>query len=285
MFEDHKAKRAAEAHERAVADWQAQRDGYAHLLDVAEHFAGTDADSILLGPGEAVFLTVTDCSLIEERRGAGHYAGHSQGVSIPVAHVGGRTIRYRVGVNKGHFVQGTPTPTAIDTGTVFITNKRVVFEGANQTRECAFAKLIGYQSDDDDGSTTFSVSNRQKPTTVHYGHEVSDDFDFRLDLAIAHFRGDVGPLVRQLQDRLAELDAHRPPDLAVLPAEPAPTDGPTATPPPPAPAGPPRVPPAGSVVPGATAAPGPGWFADPWKASALRWWDGATWTGYVSPGR
>ena len=42
-------------------------------------------------------------------------------------------------------IWGAPTPTAIDTGTVFITNKRVVFEGPRQTRECDFAKLIGVQ--------------------------------------------------------------------------------------------------------------------------------------------
>jgi len=300
VFEDHKAKKAAEAHERALADWQAQRDGCAHLLDVAEHFEGTGADSLLLGPGETVFLTVTECSLIEERRGAGHYAGHSQGVSIPVARVGGRSIRYRVGVNKGHYVQGTPAPTAIDTGTVFITNKRVIFQGTRQTRECAFAKLIGFEGDDAAGSTTFSVSNRQKPTTVHYGPDLSDDFDFRLDLALAHFRGDVGPVVTQLQDELAELDARRPPDLSVPAAEATPTAAPEAAAPPPPPVAPPPPPvaapgpavepPAGEPPPPpgpppTAATTPPGWYDDPWKAAPLRWWDGAAWSGYVSPGR
>jgi hypothetical protein len=231
VFEDHKAKKAAEAHERAVAEWQSQRDGYAGLLDVVRHFPGTTSDSLMLGAGESVFFTVTHASLIEDRRGPGHYAGHSQGVSIPIAHVAGRPIRYRVGVNKGHFVQGTPIPTAIDTGTVFITNRRVIFQGTKQTRECAFAKLIGFQSDDSGGSTTFSVSNRQKPTTIHYGPALSADVDFRLDLALAHFRGDVSPLVRQLEERLADLDAHRPPDLSVPPPAPAPVDARPAPPP------------------------------------------------------
>lgn len=217
MFEDHKAKKAAEAHEKALAQWKAERDGCAELLDVTQNFLGTTADTVMLGANETVFLKVSDASLIEDRRGPGHYAGHSQGVSIPIAHVGGRPIRYRVGVNKGHFVQGTPTPTAIDTGAVFITNKRVIFQGMKQTRECVFTKLVGYQSDDNEGSTTFSVSNRQKPTTIHYGASVADTFDFRLELALAHFRGDVGALVEQLQDQLTELDEHRPPDHTVPP--------------------------------------------------------------------
>jgi hypothetical protein len=38
---------------------------------------------------------------------------------------------------------------------VFITNKRVVFEGAKQTRECVFTKLVGVQHGD--GETPVGV--------------------------------------------------------------------------------------------------------------------------------
>jgi hypothetical protein len=93
---------------------------------------------------------------------------------------------------------------------VFITNKRIIFQGTKQTRECAFAKLIGYQHNDDEGSTTFSVSNRQKPTTVHYGSANAASFDFRLDLALAHFKNTVGELVSQVQADLAEIESQRP---------------------------------------------------------------------------
>ncbi len=98
-----------------------------------------------------------------------------------IRRVGGRSVRYRVGASKGHYAQGASTPTAIDVGTVFITNQRVIFQGNKQTRECAFAKLIGFQHADD-GSTTFSVSNRQKPTVIRYRSDLSASFDFRLDL-------------------------------------------------------------------------------------------------------
>jgi hypothetical protein len=70
-------------------------------------------------------------------------------------------VRYRVGASRGHYVRGAPAPTAIDTGTAFITNKRVIFEGSRQTRECNFTKLIGVQHDDAVGATTLSVSNRE----------------------------------------------------------------------------------------------------------------------------
>lgn len=70
---------------------------------------------------------------------------------------------------------------------------------------------MGFQHDDKAGTTVFSVSNRQKPMTVHYGPEVSGWFDFRLDLALAHYRNDVPALVAQLQDDVASLDARKPP--------------------------------------------------------------------------
>jgi hypothetical protein len=177
---------------------------------VAKGFDGSAWDEIVLKAGERLFFKVTHAGLIEERRGAGHYQGGSTGISVPMGSIGGRPVRYRVGANRGHYVQGAPTLTTIDVGTVYITNQRVVFAGAKQTRECAFAKLIGFQHNDGAGSTTFSVSNRQKPTTVHYGPGLSGDFDFRLDLALAHYRGTVATLVSQLIEEIAGIDAHRP---------------------------------------------------------------------------
>jgi hypothetical protein len=52
--------------------------------------------------------------------------------------------------------------------------------------------------------------DRQKPTTIHYSPALASSFDFRLDLALAHFRGTTSDLVSQLQAELAQLDAQRP---------------------------------------------------------------------------
>ena len=210
VFRHHQEKKAYQEYQTNLAAWQAQRDGYASLLTLAETYAGDTSTDIMLKPGEAVFAAVTNVALVEDRRGAGEWKGRSQGFSIPVACIHGRSIRYRVGSSRGHFQQGAPTPTAIDVGTVFITNQRMVFQGGKQTRECLYDKLVGFQHDDAAGQTVFSVSNRQKPTCIHYGPALSDWFDFRLDLAIAHYRGSVDAMIEGLKADLAALNSTMP---------------------------------------------------------------------------
>jgi hypothetical protein len=212
---EHRAKKAEQAYKQSLDNWQADRDAYAELVDIARDFEGTGSSEIVLAKGETLFLQMTSCALIEERATGGHYEGRSSGFSFPVASIGGRSIRYRVGASRGHFVAGAPAPTSIDTGTVFITNQRVIFAGTKQTRECKYAKLVGFQHGS--GSTTFSVSNRQKPTTIYYGPQVSDVFDFRLELGLAHFRGTVPDLVAQVEQDLAQVDGRRPIPPAGLP--------------------------------------------------------------------
>jgi hypothetical protein len=209
VFERHRERRAQARYEEAEAAWERERDEQAAALTLAQTFQGQPSSALLLKAGEAEFAKVTNVGLIEERRGPGSWQGRSSGVSIPVGSLGGRSVRYRVGATRGHYVEGTPHPTAIDTGTVFITNQRVVFQGQHQTRECLFSKLLGYESSDD-GSTTFSVSNRQKPVTIHYGAPLNGWVRLRLDLAVAHARNQLPALVERLQQGLAAIDAERP---------------------------------------------------------------------------
>ncbi len=285
MLEEHRAREAQKHYQAALAAWQAQRDGLAHLVDVATSDQWDQPDGIVLQPGEDVVLTVSGASLIEDRRGAGHWAGGSQGLSIPVGSVGGRSVRYRVGATRGHYVQAPPTPTAIDTGDFHVTTRRVLFLGAKQTRECRYDKLVGFSHDDAAGETTFAVSNRQKATVVHYGPKLSDAVDFRLDLALARFHGTTDQFVATLRQQLAELDGERPvppPAPASPPAQPASPPAQPASPPaqPPSPPAQPTSPPAG--IPEQPAAPAAGPPAAPpgfvlMSPDGTAWWDGSRW--------
>jgi len=215
VFEKHREKKAREAAEKAhaaqqaaVATWQAQRDGYAHFLDLVRGFHGEQTSELVLKPGEALFGRIDGASLIEDRAGRGTWQGRSQGVSIPIASLGGRSIRYHVGASKGHYVAGTPVPTAIDSGTVFITNRRVVFRGQKQTRECDFAKLLSCHHEA--GESILSVSNRQKNTVIHYGPQLDDWFQTHYAIAFADYQGTREQLAKEVEAEIASIDASRP---------------------------------------------------------------------------
>ena len=230
MFESFKAKRAAakasrqeaaaaSAATRELSAWEHERDSAEALVEQAAA-PGASPDGIVLHKGELCYGIVNGCSLVEERRGQGHFVAGSAGVSIPIGSLGGRAIRYRVGATRGHYVQGTVTPTAVASGDVFITDQRVVFIGPTQTRECSFAKLVGLARNDDEGTMTLSVSNRQHPTVISYGPEIAQWVAFRTDLALSHWRGDVDEFIEQLRAQVAEIDARRP-GLATAPSPPA----------------------------------------------------------------
>lgn len=209
MFEQLKARRAQARYERRLRAWQAQRDGCAQLLELAEEFSGEHTHEIVLGRGEALFFQMNGVSLIEDRVLGGHYEGGYSGLSVPIGRIGGRALRYNLGASRGHYVREPPVPTAIDTGEVFITNRRVIFQGKSQTRECRFSQLIRAQHLDD-GSTTLSASHRYRPTRIRYGPELAPAVAFYLELALAHYSGTVDSFVEELRARLHEIDGERP---------------------------------------------------------------------------
>jgi len=208
VFEKHKAKRAEHKYEADLQAWQSEHDELTAVLQAATTHQGDASSDLMLKAGESVFASVSNVSLVEDRRGQGHYAGVSQGVSIPIGSLGGRSVRYRVGASRGHYVQGDLHPEGVDTGTLVITNQRVVFVGSKKTIECAFAKLVSVNIES--GDIYLSVSNRQKVTRVHYGERLDGWMHLRMTLAMAIARGDADQFAAQIQQQLAEFDGKRP---------------------------------------------------------------------------
>jgi hypothetical protein len=208
MFERHKAKKAEEEYEAQLSTWQAQHDELTAVLQSAKSRQGYESSDLVLKPGETIFGTVAKASLIEDRRGPGQYTGGSAGVSIPLGSVGGHSVRYRVGATRGHYVQGTPHPEAVDQGELVVTNQRAVWVGGTKTIECLFSKLVNVTVGD--GEVALSVSNREKVTRVHYGPQLDAWVHLRLTLALSVFRGDADQFAEQVQEQLTELESKRP---------------------------------------------------------------------------
>ena len=207
----HVAEVAEDHYKTAMSEWQEADAHLRSLLQLAQTFHGQDAAenpnlTLVLKRNERAFLTLTGAGLVESRRGPGHYVGGYSGFSFRVA----KGVRYHVGGTRGHYEAGAEQPTVIDTGTATITDQRVVFQGAKQTREWAFPKLLGYQHFDSPPWTAIQVSNRQKTSGVLCDAGTAENFQFRLALALAHYNGQVPALVGQLETQLQQHQSNRP---------------------------------------------------------------------------
>jgi hypothetical protein len=209
------AERAATSEARATTAkaeeaqrWDAWTEELLGCLEFARNggAAATDDEdgliSILLKKGEAVFMVGKGAALVEPRRLPGQWVGRSQGVSFRVM----KGVNYRIGGSRGTFQQGEEVPTAIDTGTLTLTNQRIVFQGTRQTREWMFTKLIGFQHDEGAPITYFQVSNRQKTSGVLYDEASAPALRLRLAVALAWADGDASEVIPQLE---AEMQRHR----------------------------------------------------------------------------
>ncbi len=198
-------------YQQAMATWQTEHDQAQHLVEYATAIhPGSTAGDVMLKSGEAVVGYVTGASLVQDRTTPGHYVGGSAGVSVPIGSIAGRSVRYRVGAQRGHFVPGVPTPTAVDVGTFYITDQRFVYSGQKQSHEMLLSKVVAMHRDDDLGKLTVGVSNRQKNVIVYYGPKVGESVKFYLDLAVARHAGEADAFVAQLQASVDEIDAKKP---------------------------------------------------------------------------
>lgn len=202
------AAHAAQAVAAARASWQSEQDSLDRLTQTATKLQrGEDitASIVLTKKGELA-VWVGAAALHEARRGATHYEGGSQGVSIPLGHTG---VRYRVGAMKGQAVQGPDVDALVDVGMVTLTTERLVLTGDMATREWDFDKLIGVECDETEQRYTFHVSNRQKPSTLDMG-ECGSQFNDVLSLVLAIHKFGVADVVKQCEQSATEHLASRP---------------------------------------------------------------------------
>jgi hypothetical protein len=278
----HRAEQKAAAEKARTAEL---RQALVNLIALAEGGKGSEPDgSLVLRSGERLVLTLAGAGLFEPRRQPGHWTGRSAGVSVPVPDT---RLRVRVGKSAGTFVQGAETPTVIDTGDASITSERVVFQGGKYTRDWEFTKLIGVLHYSDHPATAIQVSNREKTSGLVYpGAASPEPVRLAMTVAIAIFHGEIDETVKELRDELARLEPASPSSGTDEPRlETGTSDHDVARPdvaPGPAPS-----PPANATepVPGqpeSSTVPPPMWAADPSGRHQWRYWDGKSWTEFVS---
>ena len=83
---------------------------------------------------------VTPASWHEFRKSTRTVGYYSQGVSLRIA----RGVYYRVGASRPQRVT-TEGLTEIDAGTLYLTSKRVLFDGATKNSSIRLSNLIGYE--------------------------------------------------------------------------------------------------------------------------------------------
>lgn len=206
-----RAEKAERSYEHALSTWQQETGELKDMIVAAKDpTSASMADgqniTLQLHKGERVFNILQGASLIEPRREPGHYQGGYSGFSFRIA----KGVRYHVGGSRGTFTQGAEVPTPIDTGTVTITDQRVVFQGTKQAREWTYDKMLGYQNDARLPWTSIQVSNRQKVSGFLYDKANTVAIRFRLALAIACHQGKEAEFLAHLERELDEHNAVRP---------------------------------------------------------------------------
>ncbi len=121
---------------------------------------------LILKKDEVAYLSLP-ATLVEERVVSRQYRGSSHGLSIPIV----KGIRFNVGQQRGSYHSSSGI-VPVSEGYFVITNKRLVFSGNRKSVSSDFAKLLDFQVYSD--ALQFSVTSRQKPTTVKFsrGEEI-----------------------------------------------------------------------------------------------------------------
>lgn len=132
---------------------------------------------------------------------------------------------YRIG-KKTTVRAGTSTtqttidrPSAIDRGTLAITDRRVAFLGRTRSLDWQFRRLLGVTHDESGTWTALHVSNRQRLHGVGYPRSHGDDVRFHLALAVALYRAEDDEFAATLEADTLALIASPPPPPSGVPVD------------------------------------------------------------------
>jgi hypothetical protein len=134
-------------------------------------------DNLVLRKGELAYWQEPG-TLYEEKVVSRRYEGGSRGVSIRLM----RGVSFRVGAHQGQLVSDTAN-VAISTGSLVVTNQRLVFMGDSKSFETKFENLLDMEHFPD--GVVYSERNKQKQRKIIYcrrnGEVVAEIISSALD--------------------------------------------------------------------------------------------------------
>lgn len=150
---------------------------YRNLFAIEQgHLPVLVGTTIIPKKGEAVHYRAHS-STIEDKVISTQYVGASHGVSLRVM----KGVSYRVGASRGQKVEQRAT-VATSTGTVYLTNQRVVYDSATKPMELKLDKLVNMQVYGD--GIMLGVSNRKVPVFFKLSPQDAEGFAVTLSAVI-----------------------------------------------------------------------------------------------------
>jgi len=100
----------------------------------------------------------------------------------------------------------------LDIGHVFVTNKRIVFDGEEKLLEWAFSKMFGYECIDLQEMIVIKSTDQPSPKVISFGHHADDWFKFQffLNAAFESAKGSISELVTSVAVKSQEYDLQKP---------------------------------------------------------------------------
>jgi hypothetical protein len=150
-----------------------QLQSWANGSNLAEGTANTKE-------GEVALFDISEVDLLDFQSTGSTFTGGSAGISFPIV---GR-IRGNLGGSKGSLVRNPEKLICVDSGTLKITSKRILFIGNRETREIKLENLMDVELGPNGIWAKLSMNNKQKPES--FQHLELDQLPLGIAIGIAN---------------------------------------------------------------------------------------------------
>lgn len=155
------------------------------LLEVAEKIDRWASGNLFNGTAETegdeeALFDITQVELLEFKSTGSSYSGAHAGISFPLF---GR-IRGNVGGSQGQITRNPEELTSVDTGTLKVTSKRIIFIGEKEARVFELAKVLDFELGPNGLWLKIAMNNKAK--REGFQHMALDQIPIGIAVGIAN---------------------------------------------------------------------------------------------------